>query len=207
MGREEERLFGRLSNQVMIDNVDGRLRSEFQNKLLIELDKELVPRAIQRPTSQEDSAIECGKQLGSLFDESERSLLVLGDPGNGKTIALLSLAEDLLERYALDSAEPIPIVVNLTGWSRSGLSIMDWVAQETLQIYGISDKFFPRKACDMLEVTMELLSLEVPREREHLTGISCLEKSWVVPTLGFWKKVGREIETLKEVMPGLFGLQ
>ena len=38
--------------------------------------------------------------------------------------------------------------------------------------------------------SMELLSLEGPREREDLTGIPCLEESGGVPTVGFGKEVG-----------------
>ncbi|WP_158852116.1 NACHT domain-containing protein [Saccharothrix deserti] len=54
------------------------------------------------------------------FDSLQESLLVLGAPGAGKSTMLLELARDLLERAKADDGQPIPVVVELGAWSRSG---------------------------------------------------------------------------------------
>ncbi|MGR3276904.1 NACHT domain-containing protein [Acaryochloris marina NIES-2412] len=59
------------------------------------------------------------------FDQLEpaRSLLVLGAAGAGKTVLLLKLAQDLLERtQSTDVTTPLPIVLNLSSWRTQGLS-------------------------------------------------------------------------------------
>jgi hypothetical protein len=66
-----------------------------------------------------------------------RTLLVLGSPGAGKTIALLQLAQRLIERTEKDLSLPIPIVLNLHSWSRSQKSIIDWLIDELLEKYQV----------------------------------------------------------------------
>ena len=51
----------------------------------------------------------------------DRSLLILGSPGSGKTTMLLVLACDLLARATLDPAHPIPVLGGLGGELVGGL--------------------------------------------------------------------------------------
>jgi hypothetical protein len=46
-----------------------------------------------------------------------RTLLILGEPGAGKTIALLKLAEDLIVGTTPDLRQQIPVVFNLSSWA------------------------------------------------------------------------------------------
>ncbi len=54
------------------------------------------------------------------FDKLEkgRTLLILGEPGSGKTITLLRLAQQLIERTEENISKPIPVVFNLSSWVR-----------------------------------------------------------------------------------------
>jgi len=45
------------------------------------------------------------------------SLLILGEPGAGKTTMLVELAQILIEKARTDKEYPIPLVFNLSGWS------------------------------------------------------------------------------------------
>ena len=45
-----------------------------------------------------------------------KTLLILGNPGSGKTIALLQLAERLIKQTQQDMTKPIPVVFNLSSW-------------------------------------------------------------------------------------------
>lgn len=71
------------------------------------------------------------------FDESGGSLLILGAPGAGKTMLLLGLCRDLLDRAAHDDAQPIPVVLNLSSWSVKDESLEHWLVKELNERYAV----------------------------------------------------------------------
>ena len=66
-----------------------------------------------------------GTPATDVFDRlgSGRTLLIVGEPGSGKTIALLKLAADAIDRTASDVRQQIPVVFNLSSWARKPQSI------------------------------------------------------------------------------------
>jgi NACHT domain len=65
------------------------------------------------------------------------TLLILGSPGAGKTIALLQLAQRLIDRSEQDLSLPIPVVFNLSAWARDRKSIFDWAIDELREKYQV----------------------------------------------------------------------
>ncbi len=63
-----------------------------------------------------------------IFDKFKR-LLILGDPGSGKTVLLLELARELLER-AENKSDPIPVIWNLTSWTPKSGKLDNWLLEE-----------------------------------------------------------------------------
>lgn len=61
--------------------------------------------------------LEPGTPILAVFDQLGGGLLILGQPGAGKTMLLLELARDLIRRAQRDPSQPIPIVLNLSSWS------------------------------------------------------------------------------------------
>lgn len=57
-----------------------------------------------------------------------RALLILGESGAGKTTILLELAKDLLAKAEQNASQPMPVVFNLSSWSRQPLA--DWLVQQ-----------------------------------------------------------------------------
>jgi len=80
------------------------------------------------------------KKIGEIFDEANRSLLILGAPGSGKTTTLLELALDLIPRAESDQNQPIPVVFNLSTWSAKQQSLVDWLTAELSSKYRIPKK-------------------------------------------------------------------
>jgi hypothetical protein len=78
---------------------------------------------------------ESGDDLTALFDQSGRRLLLLGQPGSGKTTSLLALALDLLARHDDDPGEPVPLVLHLGSWRPGGADFADWLVTEMNQRY------------------------------------------------------------------------
>ncbi len=78
-------------------------------------------------------------QLNNIADAyalSNSSLLVLGNPGSGKTTSLLLLMKSLLELANNDRRHPVPFLLNLSSWN-SKLSIENWIKQELQSKYQI----------------------------------------------------------------------
>ncbi len=59
-----------------------------------------------------------------------RSLLVLGEPGAGKTTMLLELARDLLSRAERDPIKPMPVIFSLSAWTEAKPSLAEWLVDE-----------------------------------------------------------------------------
>ncbi|MBD0369630.1 MAG: TIR domain-containing protein [Pyrinomonadaceae bacterium] len=77
------------------------------------------------------------------FNKADHSLLILGDPGAGKTFLLLELLNELLKRAEQDRNMRIPVVLNLSSWvdwaSRKE-SMRDWLISELVSVYDLSRK-------------------------------------------------------------------
>lgn len=58
-------------------------------------------------------------RIADLFDAVGQRLLILGEPGSGKTITLLTLARDLLARAAADPTHVSPVILHLSSWASS----------------------------------------------------------------------------------------
>ena len=130
----------RLNTRVKRDWIHGKLDHDIPVKPPIVLDKHLVPEAVQNRWAgisdyRTSGTIPRGHAIAQVFDEKERSLLILSEPGYGKTISLLSLAQDLIRRHERDNEQPVPVVLFLSTWSHSNLGIEDWIVQEINQKY------------------------------------------------------------------------
>jgi hypothetical protein len=54
-------------------------------------------------------------------------LVVLGEPGTGKTILLVRLVLDLLRRRVRGSGTPVPVLVSLASWNPDAQELYDWL--------------------------------------------------------------------------------
>ena len=67
-------------------------------------------------------------------NDIQGKLLILGEPGAGKTTELLSLNQDLITRAIENKNAPIPIIFELSNW-KNDQPIRDWLIEELSQIY------------------------------------------------------------------------
>lgn len=86
--------------------------------------------ALIREVGRSDRRLPITTPLLEVFDQFNGKLLVLGDPGSGKTTVLLELARDLLVRAEADTAHPIPVVFNLASWGQSQKPLAEWLVEE-----------------------------------------------------------------------------
>jgi hypothetical protein len=84
-----------------------------------------------------DHKVDEGKSPLELFLNNGLSLLILGEPGAGKTMLLISLARALIGRAEDNPAEPIPVILNLMSWAKQRLTLEKWVVEELTAKYMI----------------------------------------------------------------------
>jgi predicted NACHT family NTPase len=63
-------------------------------------------------------------------------LLILGEPGSGKTTTLLELAVNLISRANADAKERVPVVLNLSSWKKKQ-PLAEWIARELSEKYRV----------------------------------------------------------------------
>lgn len=128
--------------------IEGVLHSSLYNAVLIRLGLDPRPDAVdnrpwdlilQQP-GQPDRPIADDKSLVEIFDDLDQQLLILGEPGAGKTTTLLALAEGLLNRTAADPTLPTPAIFNLSSWAEKQSPLDDWLVEELNTRYHIPHK-------------------------------------------------------------------
>src|SRR5215831_15851469 len=158
--RERDQLLILLRNvkRFWIENV---LEQSVHGEALIALGKEWA-EAEERPweqilelPDQTSRPLPSGRAIVEVFDEVGCSLLILGAPGSGKTVTLLELTRDLIQRAEPDPSQPIPVVFNLSSWAEKRQPLLDWLTNELSTKYRVPQRI----------------------------GRSWLEKNWLLPML------------------------
>ncbi|WP_404791112.1 NACHT domain-containing protein [Altericista sp. CCNU0014] len=85
-----------------------------------------------------EKTIESERSVSSIYhqEDIQGKLLILGNPGYGKTTELLNLAIELLDEALKDKKSPIPIIFELSEWKTSQ-SIDQWMVFQLKTKYGI----------------------------------------------------------------------
>jgi NACHT domain len=126
--REEYPLRQKLLNRVHDYWVEGLLVHSFHKSVLAELsmpvDRDLINLTL--------------KDCPEFFEIDGRTLLILGEPGSGKTTILMKIAKDLISRTERDLRQQMPVVFNLSSWARESQTIEEWIVRELSEKYQVS---------------------------------------------------------------------
>jgi hypothetical protein len=133
-----------LRKRVMEYWVDGVLKHSLRNEVLISLAKRKSAKAIDAPwkyivdgSDATNSTPLDYRNISAIYDATG-SLLILGEPGGGKTTTLLDLARTLLERAKDDIKERVPVVLNLSSWKKE--PIAEWISNDLSEKYRVPRK-------------------------------------------------------------------
>jgi len=126
---------------------------------------------ILRTPGRPDCELPPGTKISDVFERVGRSLLILGEPGAGKTTTLLELAREMIDRAGEDPSEKIPVVFNLSSWTDPKQPIADWLTEELRAKYNIPKKIAARWVeNDSLLLLLDGFDEVAPERRE-----ACIE--------------------------------
>lgn len=127
--------------------VNGVLDQAVREAVLLDINWQRCDTAVDLPWRNLAGTIlpEADAGAGSsnilnVFSETDRALLILGVPGAGKTITLLRLARELIDRAEADERQPIPVILNLASWAEKRAPLADWIIYELTAKYQIPER-------------------------------------------------------------------
>jgi hypothetical protein len=91
-----------------------------------------VPEWQQLP--EYDYLLPVGTNIADVFAAAEGELLILGEPGAGKTTMLLQLVSQLMDNAERDNSHPMPAVFSLASW-RNQKTLAEWMVDELTNSY------------------------------------------------------------------------
>ncbi|MCT7959874.1 NACHT domain-containing protein [Laspinema sp. D1] len=125
--------------------IQGVLENSLQRQLFLNLGLEQYPlvKSLEIPLENSDQTeliLPENTRLIQYFDrlKTPKTLLILGEPGSGKTVTLLELARDAIARGERDYTQLIPLVFTLSSWGLKMLPIQDWIIEEGTANYEVS---------------------------------------------------------------------
>ncbi|MCG3040780.1 NACHT domain-containing protein [Streptomyces sp. S1A] len=82
------------------------------------------------PASADGLAGGDAPQIGEVFSERvpTRRLVVLGEPGAGKSVLLIHLLQDLIARRP--AGGPVPVLFSLASWDSTSQRLQEWIAEQ-----------------------------------------------------------------------------
>ena len=117
--------------------IESFLKTSLYGKNAIKLNWKNSSNAVFRPFGVEELTIDLDESFDRLRTTDilnqtgqGNTLLILGEPGSGKTITLLQLAKKPIARTEQDLTKPIPVVFNLSSWGAKQQPIEKWLVEE-----------------------------------------------------------------------------
>ncbi|ONI68922.1 signal transduction protein [Kribbella sp. ALI-6-A] len=107
-------------DRYLSERVAGSLAQYTRLSLALDASPDAVVRPydlLVQPLHSADPEVRENADIAKAFDDLQDSVLILGAPGAGKTTLLLDLARTLAAKAHQDPEQPIPVMVDLSGWT------------------------------------------------------------------------------------------
>ncbi len=85
--------------------------------------------------SQLERILPDGTTIVDAYDQAGNGLLILGEPGVGKSTLLYDLAQALLSQAEQDEQHLLPVILNLSAWATRRLPLEKWLVEELQRRY------------------------------------------------------------------------
>ncbi len=179
------------NRQRMLQNVrsfwiKGVLENSLHDAVLIELGLQHQAEQVSNPWKMKlrvkdvpNKILPHNIPISKVFDHYGGKLLILGNPGSGKTTTMLELTRELIKRAESDSQHPIPVVLNLSSWARERKSLEEWLIDELDTKYQVSRKVSKRwtAADDLLLLLDGLDEVKQPYRSDCIKAINAYRET------------------------------
>jgi eukaryotic-like serine/threonine-protein kinase len=170
---------GILLKNVQSTWIKGVLDRSVHQAALLDLAMEIREEAVDNPwrmviesPDQTRESLPWGKKIRDIFYEANGLILILGEPGSGKTTTLLQLARDLIAEVDQTFTQPVPVILNLSTWTNKEQPLNEWAVAELSNKYRVPKKDGRR----WLEEHRILLLLDGLDEVRAENRAACVEK-------------------------------
>jgi hypothetical protein len=123
------------------------MKQSLQGAAWLELGLASIPDGVQnrvnlllRIESSAEQHLPAGTSITEVYDKAEHELLILGEPGAGKSMLLLDLAQQLVMRAERFQTHPLPVILPLSSWAVKHTALQDWIAEQLAEIYDVPRK-------------------------------------------------------------------
>ncbi|NLF75470.1 MAG: SUMF1/EgtB/PvdO family nonheme iron enzyme [Chloroflexi bacterium] len=120
--------------------IEGVLHPALSERDALTIRHQFKPELVLKSADAGDYRLPPDAQIVDIFNALNKELLILGDPGAGKTVMLLQLADALIAEARADPRKPIPVVLNLASWALKREPLQDWVIEEMGKVYQVGPK-------------------------------------------------------------------
>ncbi|MEI2816812.1 MAG: NACHT domain-containing protein [Microthrixaceae bacterium] len=161
-----------------------RWRSSGQVQQIVEptgflhLQLEPVVELVRRPLDAQPTLVATAN-IEDAYRSAGGRLLITGDPGGGKTTLLFSLIDHLAKETEADDAAPIPLVLNLSGWT-PGTPIREWVVDRLCDRngggYGLDDRPLAQALVDTHRFALMLDGLDEVHDKHRSACLDALNE-------------------------------
>ena len=128
----------------MRNAVKQELSRSLRHATLIALGLIQVPEALAHPwrfalqhMQERACALPEGTTIVDVYEHAEGALLILGEPGVGKSTLLLELTRVLLTQAEQQVACPIPVIFDLSSWIATQTSLTEWMLEHLQKEYQV----------------------------------------------------------------------
>jgi DNA polymerase III delta prime subunit len=146
--REDNGGLGRTVRGLLLDYVEQRATAGDGLRQAIRIDLELTHTPAAVPVelrlveehSLRRSERSAEDTIAQIFKQTGGRLLILGDPGTGKSNLLHELARDLVRGARDDIGHPIPIILSLARWTLGERirTLSEWIRDDLHELYGLT---------------------------------------------------------------------
>jgi len=182
----------RLLQRVQQDWIEGVLEASLHHRAWIELGLDWREDAVKHPwdrivvaPNRPIRTLGAEDTISSVFDAAQHTLLVLGEPGAGKTTTVLELTRELIARARTSLHDPIPVVLALSTWRGVQREFLDWIVVELGLRYQVPRRL-AQSWLDDARLVLVLDGLdEVPADRRAacVSAINAFEEAFHPPGL------------------------
>ena len=127
---------------------DQMMTDSLQNAAWLELGLASKPDAVQnvstlllRTPTQPERLLPAGTSIVEVYEQAHHELLILGEPGTGKSTLLVRLAQHLVEQAVQDETHPLPIILPLSSWAVKHLPLQQWLGEQISLMYDVPRRF------------------------------------------------------------------